>query len=121
MKLEFAYLPTRDLNASLKLYRDVLGFDELWREGEETVGLAVPGSDVALMLDAAGQPDWGPGPIFVVERLADFIAQHEGRLDIAVEPFEIPGGALFALRDPGGNLVYVMDQNTAEAAPAEDA
>lgn len=119
MKLEFSYLPTRDLQASLALYRDVLGFDELWREGETTVGLAVPGSDVALMLDAAAQPDWGPGPIFIVERVADFVAQHEGRLDIAVEPFEIPGGEWCALRDPGGNLVYVMDQSTAEEGPAD--
>ena len=38
MKLEFMYLPTQDLDAALALYRDTLGFDELWREGEVTVG-----------------------------------------------------------------------------------
>ena len=121
MKLEFTYLPTRDLNASLELYRDVLGFDELWREGEQTVGLAVPGSDVALMLDAGGQPDWGPGPMFTVEHVPTFIAEHDGQIDVAVEPFEIPGGALFALRDPGGNLIYVMDQSTGDEPPPDSA
>jgi catechol 2,3-dioxygenase-like lactoylglutathione lyase family enzyme len=44
MKLEFCYLPTTDLAASLRLYRDALGFDELWREGDTTVGLAIPGT-----------------------------------------------------------------------------
>jgi len=51
MRLTFSYLPTRDLDASLRLYRDTLGFDELWREGEHTVGLALPDTDVALMID----------------------------------------------------------------------
>ena len=56
MKLEFMYLPTQDLDAALALYRDTLGFDELWREGELTVGLGT-GTEVALMIDAAcGRP-----------------------------------------------------------------
>ena len=27
-------------------------------------------------------------------------------------PFEIPGGFLSCFKDPGGNLIYVMDQST---------
>jgi catechol 2,3-dioxygenase-like lactoylglutathione lyase family enzyme len=52
MKLEFLYTPTRDLQASLALYRDELGWEEAWREGDSTASLKVPGSDVQLMLDA---------------------------------------------------------------------
>jgi catechol 2,3-dioxygenase-like lactoylglutathione lyase family enzyme len=111
MRLEFTYLPTADLGASLRLYRDTLGFDELWREGDHTVGLAVPGTDVALMIDAAAPPGWGPGPIFGVDRVTEFRAAHDG-LEVLTEPEEIPGGMLMALRDPGGNCVYVMDQST---------
>ena len=111
MKLEFSYLPTRDLAASLRLYRDTLGFDELWREGDHTVGLAVPGSDVALMIDAAAPDDWGPGPMFGVDSVEAFHAEH-GDLEVVAEPAGIPGGTLMALRDPGGNLVYVLDQST---------
>lgn len=111
MRLEFCYLPTKDLAASLRLYRETLGFDELWREGDDTVGLAVPGTDVALMVDAAAPADWGPGPIFGVDSVADFRAEHEG-LDVVTEPTEIPGGMLMALRDPAGNMVYVLDQST---------
>ena len=111
MRLAFSYLPTRDLGASLRLYRDTLGFDELWREGDHTVGLALPGTDVALMIDAAAPPEWGPGPIFGVDRVTEFRARHDD-LDVVTEPQEIPGGTLMALRDPGGNVVYVLDQST---------
>lgn len=46
MKLEFLFVPTSDLAASLSLYRDTLGFVGQWREGEATVALILPGSDV---------------------------------------------------------------------------
>ena len=52
MKLEFLFVPTSDLSASLALYRDGLGFTEMWREGDATVALALPGSDTQLMLDS---------------------------------------------------------------------
>jgi catechol 2,3-dioxygenase-like lactoylglutathione lyase family enzyme len=113
MRLDFCYLPTSDLAASLRLYRDQLGFDELWREGDTTVGLAIPGNEAALMIDGAGLDGWGPGPIFGVDSVAEFHAEH-GDLDVITEPYEIPGGNLMAARDPSGNIFYVMDQ-TGEA------
>jgi hypothetical protein len=42
MKLEFLNVPTRDLQASLALYRDELGWEEAWREGDSTVSLKLP-------------------------------------------------------------------------------
>ena len=110
MHLAFSYLPTRDLGASLQLYRDTLGFDELWREGDHTAGLAIPDTEVALMIDAASPPDWGPGPIFGVESVTAFREQHDG-LEVVAEPQEIPGGMIMALRDPGGNILYLLDQS----------
>ena len=107
MRLEFIYLPVRDLTDALTLYRDGLGFDELWREGEHTVGLAIPGSETALMVDAAPAPGSGPGPIFGVERVDAWLAEQE-------QPLDIPGGRLMGFRDPAGNHVYVIDQSAAE-------
>ncbi len=66
MKLEFLFAPTSDLRASLALYRDALGFSEAWREGDATVALSLPGTDVQLMLDAH-DPDAAFGPLFVVD------------------------------------------------------
>jgi predicted enzyme related to lactoylglutathione lyase len=111
MKLEFMYLPTQDLDAALALYRDTLGFDELWREGDTTVGLGT-GTDVALMIDAEALPGTGPGPIFITDDVKAFHAANDGAYELTVPPFEIPGGIMSAFQDSAGNFVYVMDQST---------
>jgi catechol 2,3-dioxygenase-like lactoylglutathione lyase family enzyme len=111
MKLEFMYLPTQDLDAALTLYRDTLGFDELWREGEQTVGLAT-GTDVILMIDAAALPGWGPGPVFMTDDVKAFHAQHDGAYELSLPPFEIPGGFMSGFKDAAGNAIYVMYQST---------
>lgn len=111
MKLEFFYMPTPDLDRSLALYRDTLGFEELWREGETTVAVAAPGSETALMLDAAPMEGWGAGPMFVCDDVAAFHASHDGGYELSLPPFEIPGGFMSGFKDPGGTPVYVMDQS----------
>ena len=115
MKLEFLFVPTSNLEASLALYRDGLGLTEMWREGDATVALAVPGSDVQLMLDA-NDPGAPMGPLFVVERVEAFHAGRPEGLAVVEAPTEIPGGVLATYRDPGGATIYVMDQSTDAAA-----
>ena len=115
MKLEFLLIPTSDLSASLALYRDGLGFTEVWREGDTTVALALPGSDVQLMLDAT-EPDAPVGPLFVVDSVDAFHAARADSLAVVDGPTEIPGGFLATYRDPGGATIRVMDQST-DAAP----
>ena len=115
MKLEFLFVPTSDLNASVGVYRDGLGFTELWREGDMTVALTLPGSDVQLMLDA-NDPDAAVGPLFVVDSVVAFHAARPETLGVLEEPAEIPGGLLATYQDPGGATVYVMDQST-DSAP----
>ncbi len=114
MKLEFLFAPTSDLEASLALYRD-LGFSEVWREGDTTVALALPGSDVQLMLDA-NDPDAPFGPLFVVDSVQDFHATRPKTLTVIDEVSEIPGGFMATYREPGGATIYVMDQSTDSAA-----
>jgi predicted enzyme related to lactoylglutathione lyase len=113
MKLEFLYLPTRDLQAALALYRDELGWAEAWREGESTVSLTLPGTDVQLMLDAT-EPDGGGavGPMFVVDDARRFFSERPAALSAGGEPNEIPGGFMATFQDPSGNTIYVMDQST---------
>lgn len=109
MKLEFLLAPTRDLQASLSLYRDGLGFVEKWREGDTTVTLALPDSDVGIMLDAA-DPDAPSGPVFAVDSVAAFHADRPRELGVVAEPSEIPDGSIAAYSDPGGFVFYVLDQ-----------
>jgi catechol 2,3-dioxygenase-like lactoylglutathione lyase family enzyme len=114
MKLEFLFVPTADLNASLALYRDGLGFSEVWREGDATVALSLPGSDVQVMLDA-NDPNAPLGPLFVVDSVEAFHAARAESLTAVGEPSEIPGGFLATYQDPGGATIYVMDQSTDSA------
>jgi len=115
MKLEFLLIPTSDLKASLALYRDSLGCTEVWREGDMTVALAVPGSDVQLMLDA-NDPDAPGGPLFVVDSVDAFHSARSKALVAVAEPSEIPGGFLATYQDAGGTTIHVMDQSTDSAA-----
>jgi catechol 2,3-dioxygenase-like lactoylglutathione lyase family enzyme len=109
VKLEFWYAPVADLPAALAFYRDRLGWDEAWREGDTTVSLQLPGTDVQLMLDAAEK--FPAGPMFVVDSVRDFQAGHEGSLRWRFPPFEIPGGLLGGVEDDWGNVLYVLDQS----------
>jgi catechol 2,3-dioxygenase-like lactoylglutathione lyase family enzyme len=114
MKLEFLFVPTSDLSASLALYRDHLGFTELWREGDATVALALPGSDTQLMLDA-NDPSAPVGPLFVVDSVKAFHADRAESLTVVEDVSEIPGGFMATYQDPGGATIYVMDQSTDSA------
>ena len=114
MKLELLYVPTSDLNASLALYRDGLGFTEVWREGETTAALALPGSEVQLMLDA--DPTAASGPMFAVDSVEAFHANRADALTVVEAPAEIPGGFLATYREPGGATIYVIDQSTDAAS-----
>jgi catechol 2,3-dioxygenase-like lactoylglutathione lyase family enzyme len=114
MKLEFLFVPTSDLKTSLALYRDGLGFTEAWREGDATVALVVPGSDVQIMLDSH-DPTAPIGPLFVVDSVQTFHAGRPESLIVLEEPNEIPGGFMATYQDPGGATIYVMDQATDDA------
>ena len=98
-----------------RLYRDGLGFTEVWREGDATVALTLPGTDVQLMLDA-NDPDAPLGPLFVVDSVETFHAARPESLTVLAEPAEIPGGVLATYQDPGGATIYVMDQSRDSAA-----
>jgi catechol 2,3-dioxygenase-like lactoylglutathione lyase family enzyme len=118
MKLEFLYIPTTDLQESLALYRDGLGWEEAWREGEGTVSLRLPGTDVQVMLDLVEDGDGRPGPMFVVESVARFSAERPATLRTHAEPSEIPGGFMATYEDPAGNRIYVLDQSAEGAGTA---
>ena len=111
MRLDFVYLPVPDLQPALALYRDALGFDELWREGDLTVGLAIPGTETAIMVDAAGGAGGRARPDLRRRQRRRVARGPRGQFELVMPPSDIPGGRLMCFRDPGGNHVYVMDQS----------
>jgi hypothetical protein len=66
------------------------------------------------MLDA-NDPDAPGGPLFVVDSVERFHAARPDTLGVIGEPSEIPGGFLATYQDPGGAMLYVMDQSTDSA------
>jgi catechol 2,3-dioxygenase-like lactoylglutathione lyase family enzyme len=110
MKLEFLFAPTSDLQASLALFRDGFGCEEVWREGDATIALTLPGTDVQLMLDA-NDPDAPFGPLFIVDDVQKFHEARPRALSVVDAPSEIPGGFSATYRDAGGTTIYVMDQS----------
>ena len=110
MKLEFLYVPTSDLGATLALYRDGLGFTELWREGDTTAALTLPGSEVQVMLDQDAEAPGGP--MFTVDSVAEFHASRPVQLQVLTAPTAIPGGFLALYAEPGGSSFYVIDQSS---------
>jgi predicted enzyme related to lactoylglutathione lyase len=107
--LEFLYLPVPELAPALAFYRDELGWEEGWREGETTVALAMPGSAVQLMVDV--DAEGRSGPVFVVDDVRAWITARRDTIDVWLEPNEIPGGWWAGFSDPFGNPVYVLDQS----------
>ena len=113
MKLTFLYQPVKDLKESVAFYRDTLGFDESWREGESTAAFKLPGSDVELMLDVPPStgPQWGGGGFYAVESVDAFRKAHP-TLDWQGE-IEMPGGKGGTFLDLSGNTIHVFDQSAA--------
>ena len=111
MKLEFMYLPTQDLDAALALYRDTLGFDELWREGDAD-GRARHRHRSGPDDRRRAEPGFGPGPIFITDDVKAFHATHDGAYELTAAAVRDPGRLPVGFKDPGGNLIYVMDQST---------
>lgn len=109
MNLVFNYLPVNDINEALALYRDALGFEVAWREGDATAGLMLPGTEVQLMLDQDAQPGDKPGPFFQVDDVDQFYAANKDKLSFNFSPTDIPPGRYVSFDDPSGNRIHVLD------------
>jgi predicted enzyme related to lactoylglutathione lyase len=106
LELTFLYVPAPDLAAGAAFYRDVLGLEQAWRDGDATVAFWSPDRSVQLMVSTTDQP---AGPMYLVDDLARWTAAHDG-LPVRVPRAEIPYGAVTGFADPTGNVFYVFDQ-----------
>lgn len=114
MRLTFLYHPVTDLDAAVTFYRDVLGWDEAWREGTSTAAFAVPGSPVQVMLDASGADEGGPSGFYEVEDLDAFHADHRDSVSWVELPQDTPPIRFASFTDPAGILFRIF-QNVDDA------
>lgn len=108
MKLVFLYHPVKNLKESLAFYRDTLGFEEAWREGEHTVALNLPNSDIRLMIEDDEQ-ELSAGGIFLVDSVDSFFEENKEVLEFVKEPTDIPPGRYAIYKDNSGNLLRILD------------
>jgi len=106
MRLSFVYHPTTDLPTAERFYREQLGLEEAWRDGDDTIAFAIPDSRTTVMVSTTPQP---AGPMYLVDDLAAWTADH-ANLPIAVPRADIPGGAVTGFTGPDGFVFYVFDQ-----------
>jgi catechol 2,3-dioxygenase-like lactoylglutathione lyase family enzyme len=106
MQLTFLLAPVPDLATALPFYRDTLGLDEAWREGENTVAFHLPDRKAQIMVVAGGDP---AGPMYKVDSVPQFFADHPD-INVVMAPRPIPGGSVAGFHDPAGNVAYVFDQ-----------
>ncbi len=112
LKLAFVYYPVADLSAALRFYRDELGFEEAWREGEGTAGLVLPGASARLMLDVnVDDVEGRPGAVFQVDSVDAFYRTHQGHYAWPQMPVDVPGRRWAIFEDPTGNLVRLIDES----------
>ncbi|NRG41065.1 VOC family protein [Rathayibacter sp. VKM Ac-2835] len=106
MKPTYVYLPTDDLTRSSRFYRETLGLEEVWREGDDTVAFALPEDGLQLMLSTA---PGAQGVMYRVPSVKQFLDSHEGIVVVSA-PERIPGGVVVGLEDASSNAFYVFDQ-----------
>lgn len=110
MKLAFLHHPVKNIKESLTFYRETLGFEEAWREGDHTVVLRLPGTEVQLMLED-DEFDFGAGGIFVVDSVNDFYEENEDKLNFVKMPCDIPPGRYAIYKDVSGNTIRIIDMS----------
>ncbi|MDQ0207442.1 VOC family protein [Alkalicoccobacillus murimartini] len=108
MKLLFLSHPVQDLKKALNFYRETLGFEEAWREGDHTVALKLPGTEVQLMLEV-GEESLAAGGVFLVESVDNFYNQSKGELNFIRTPVDIPPGRYAIFQDTSNNVLRLID------------
>ncbi|MFJ7639997.1 VOC family protein [Peribacillus sp. NPDC097225] len=108
MKLAFLCHPVKYLKGSSRYYREVLGFEEAWQEGDHTVALKLPGSDVQLMLED-DEEGYSAGGVFIVDSVDRFYHENS-TLDFVKEPCDIPPGRYAIFQDRSGNPIRIIDK-----------
>ncbi|MFS1514520.1 VOC family protein [Chengkuizengella sp. SCS-71B] len=108
MKLAFLVQPVENIKESLKFYRDQLGFEEAWREGDHTVALKMPGTDVQLMIED-DEVDLPPGGLFVVDSVDQYFEENKEILTFVQEPMDIPPGRYAIFKDVSSNVIRILD------------
>ena len=113
MKLTFLYHPVSDLKEAVAFYRDVLGWDEAWRMGDDTAAMQAPGTDVLVMLSVEQDGAAGPSGFFEVEDVDSFWESLPATVTRITPPEDLDPIRYAAIADPAGNLLRLFTDPSA--------
>jgi len=110
MKLTYIYHPVSDLKSAVAFYRDVLGWDEAWRMGDDTAAFQIPGSEIEVMLAVDPDPSAVASGFFAVDDVDDFCSSLPEGVTIVDEPTDLDPIRYAAIADPSGNLIRLFTE-----------
>ncbi len=114
--LNAVYLPVHEMNKALTFYRDQVGLEESWREGDLAMAFLLPETDVQLIIGQSTEnSSLVAGPVFAIPSVDELYARERGRFEFVGEPVDIPPGRLAIVRDPSGNYLYFIDMSTSSS------
>ncbi|MCA0173066.1 VOC family protein [Bacillus sp. RAR_GA_16] len=116
MKLAFLCHPTKNLKESVSFYRDVLGFEEAWREGNHTVALKLEKNEEVQIMIEDDEDGVASGGVFVLENVDEFYEENQSKLNFVKQPCDIPPGRYAIFTDPDGNPFRVIDMSKEKSA-----
>ena len=110
--LNAVYLPVREMKSALKFYRDRIGLQEAWREGDLVIAFQLPETHVQLIIGQVTENSPAvAGPVFVVPSVDELYAAEQGTFEFVGIPVDIPPGRLATARDTSGNHLYLIDES----------
>ena len=117
-RVDNAHYWTKDMDAGVGFYRDVLGLSLRARMGEDWAEFDVGGTTVALHGTREGHapPQEGATVVFEVADLESVMTALRGRdVSFEGEVNEVPGyGRFVSFRDPDGNMLQIFERAATE-------
>ncbi len=117
-RVDNAHYWTKDMDAGVGFYRDVLGLPLRARMGEDWAEFDVGGTTVALHGTREGHapPQEGATVVFEVGDLDSVMTALRGRdVTFEGEVNEVPGyGRFVSFRDPDGNMLQIFERASTE-------
>jgi catechol 2,3-dioxygenase-like lactoylglutathione lyase family enzyme len=111
MKLIFHSQPVKEMKKAVSFYRDVLGMEEAWREGDHTVAFKTNSDTQILLEDDVEEHSYGPGSVFLVDSVDEFYQENNTSLNFVKEPSDIPPGRYAIFSDDSGNPIRIIDMS----------
>lgn len=105
-RVDCVRLPVANLESGLAFYRDALGLELVWRDGD-SAGLRMPVDGTEIVIHTGGG---GPETDLLVnsaDEAARIITEAGG--SVSVDPFDIRIGRCCVVCDPWGNELVLLD------------